>query len=524
MKAYRPYLLPLLDPLSASTLKDEPVSALEEEAAINKLPYQNRPSWNDIAEKVRSEYGLDLLLEVETPSNRKIRKYLDDQGSAYLTVSGEVGDRSYFFMSHPDHLPSYDNSTESGRQAVLVKPSQFSLLSNGALMDLPRQENSSNQLTDTSLVAFTEYLLDLIGDNYTSDWHLEPKPDGYSSRLRIHGQLSAEKTISRQTGRWIIQSAISQCGLSASAAGKLLEGSFTVISRNDQAIQARMSLVPSRAGQALVMRFLYVGASPRTLADIGMSRDDILNLSGIYNRGEGLWLVVGPTGSGKSTTLHALLSWCVRDNEKVLTIEDPVEQIVKGVQQVQVDRERGLDFARAVRAFLRQSPDTILIGEIRDVETASIALQSARTGHRVLSTLHAGNTAGIIRRFKDLEQDKEDVKSVCDVLIHQRLIPLVCPECRFEHKVEPGIHRLADALGLESVDNTAMGIGCKNCKSGYSGRMAVFCIGSFEEEMDSDRKLLEAVWMQLGKGKTDLKALQSYLPAGLRQHFTLCQV
>jgi type II secretory ATPase GspE/PulE/Tfp pilus assembly ATPase PilB-like protein len=384
--------------------------------------------------------------------------------------------------------------------------------------------NPVSSTDSDSLAAFQDYLLKITGNHRPSDLHLEPGANGYSSRLRIHGQLTESEHVTRKRGEWIIQSAISQCGLSANAPGQLMEGSFNICKDNTKLMEARLSLVPSRDGYSLVLRFLYPETSSRTLAEIGMPARDIDRLQKVYAKGEGLWLVAGPTGSGKTTTLHTLLHWCVRDNEKVLAIEDPVEQVIPGIQQIQVARNRGLDFSRAVRAFLRQSPDTILIGEIRDVETAGIALQSARTGHRVLSTLHARNTTGVIRRFKDLEQNREDLSSVCDVLIHQRLLPLLCPKCRFEHEVESGILKLAESLKLDPPDRTVLGLGCINCRSGYSSRIAVFSTGTVKDNVDSDRGLLEAVWSYILLGNTDFRALQPYLPASQRQHFTLCQV
>ncbi len=524
MPAYRPYLLPLLDSRYQSSIENEPVTALEEEAAINSLCHPSRPSWEEIADRVRCAYGLEFLLEIKTHGVREVRKFLNQDGSACITLNVSVGEKAYCLMSHPDHLPFFDNYSDEAHQPVLVKPSLFSLLSNGAAHDPPLKCLQVHTHDSSSAAAFQDFLLRLTRNSHPSDWHLEPGFDCYSSRLRIHGQLTEAEPVSLKQGQWIIQSAISQCGLSANAANQLLEGSFQIAAEESRSIEARMSLIPSRAGSALVLRFLYPDAGARTLADIGVSACDIDKLKEVYTKGEGLWLVAGPTGCGKTTTLHALLQWCVQDHEKILAIEDPVEQVIPGVQHIQVARNRGLDFARAVRAFLRQSPDTILIGEIRDVETAGIAMQSARTGHRVLSTLHARNTAGVIRRFTDLEQEKQDLDSVCDILIHQRLLPLVCPDCRFEHNLDPAILQMAEALNLDLPERVVLGLGCMNCRSGYSTRTAVFSTGTIHENMDSDRGLLKAVWHHLVEGKTDFRAVQPFLPAHIRQHFTLCQV
>jgi type II secretory ATPase GspE/PulE/Tfp pilus assembly ATPase PilB-like protein len=292
-----------------------------------------------------------------------------------------------------------------------------------------------------------------------------------------------------------------------------MEGRLHQVPASGTPLNLRLSFIPSLYGRALVARFLD---PPPGNAE---ETDPLETADG--GRTEGLWLVAGPTGSGKTTTLHTRLRARVRAGEKVLSVEDPVEALLPGVHQVSVGSPPGMGFALALRAFLRQSPDCILVGEIRDGETAGVALQAARTGHRILSTLHARNNAGVLRRFADLGQSPDALLGLRPVVLHQRLLPRLCSRCQRTEPLPGNWRRGLEALGLEAPDRIPARGGCPLCREGIAGRLPIRSSGIFAPERDSDRELLLAGWEAVLAGQITPGALAPLLPGVLRRRFAL---
>jgi type II secretory ATPase GspE/PulE/Tfp pilus assembly ATPase PilB-like protein len=441
----------------------------------------------------------------------------------------EEGEQSWFVMEHPSVLPQYDYHGRAMQRPALCRPSLFTQWFTGC-------ESSSNELDESaglmsvadegSVQALHLFLKELVEGSHPSDWHLEPGEETWTSRIRMDGRLGPGMTITAGKGQWLLDSIIHQAGLGNHPPGKALDGSFTFSGTpGGRKIRIRVSLIPSMHGMALVLRFLYPDERyTSTLASLGLQPEQIRHIEVSLDKRHGLWLLAGPTGCGKSTTLHALLHLAVGRNEKVLAAEDPVETIIPGVQHVQTGHGEAFSFASMVRAFMRQSPDCILIGEIRDQETAAIALQAANSGHRILSSIHASTNAGILHRFADLGQPADQVASICDLVIHQRLIRLLCPHCASEKPVPGKYLDIISKLDRKMPEKLAVPTGCPNCREGYSGRTGIYSITRLDSPLQDGNPVLEAAWQVLTDTRTTLDCVLPFLPGALRSHFPLCQV
>jgi type IV pilus assembly protein PilB len=239
-------------------------------------------------------------------------------------------------------------------------------------------------------------------------------------------------------------------------------------------INIRASTIPSIHGENLVLRLLDTSTSIYSLELLGMNESDRQKIEGIITKPYGMILSTGPTGSGKSTSLYSILKRINQPDINIITVEDPVEYRIDKIRQVQLNRKAGMTFASGLRSILRQDPDVIMVGEIRDSETASIAVQAALTGHRVLSTLHTNDAAGAMTRMMDMGIEPFLVSSVMLVSFAQRLVRRICPQCRQPYTPSP---ETAKYWTLKDVDvsGMAVGQGCFNCMhTGYKGRTGIF--------------------------------------------------
>jgi len=264
-------------------------------------------------------------------------------------------------------------------------------------------------------------------------------------------------------------------GLDISEKRKPQDGRFTItVDRRDYDV--RVSTLPTVYGEKCVMRLNQKKALSRSKKTLGLSDEDLVKFDKILSRPNGIVLVTGPTGSGKSTTLYTALSELNSDEVNIVTVEDPVEANIEGINQVQVNVKAELTFANALRSILRQDPDIIMIGEIRDGETASIAVQASITGHLVVSTLHTNDTASSVTRLLDMGVESYLIADSTVGIIAQRLVRRLCPHCRKERL--PLEHE-ADYLGLSAKERARQTIfeptGCQRCNgTGYFGRIGVY--------------------------------------------------
>ena len=312
-----------------------------------------------------------------------------------------------------------------------------------------------------------------------SDIHLESEQAGLEIRYRIDGVLSS---VGRVNGLAMAQEVISRIKvmseLDISETRIPQDGRFKVSVRN-RPVDLRVSVMPSMYGEDAVLRILDKstladGAHELRLEVLGLDADSIRRIRKLSNEPYGMVLVTGPTGSGKTTTLYAALTEINLRKDKIVTIEDPVEYQLPGVLQIPVNEKKGLTFARGLRSILRHDPDKILVGEIRDPETAQIAVQSALTGHLVFTSVHANSAFDVIGRFKHMGVDPYSFVSALNGIVAQRLVRINCPDCR--RPVQPDAELLADS-GLEqdtSGYHFMAGQGCGTCRgTGFKGRKAI---------------------------------------------------
>src|SRR6185295_4597121 len=252
----------------------------------------------------------------------------------------------------------------------------------------------------------------------------------------------------------------------------------------DKQVDVRVSTLPTGPGERVVLRLLDKDAAQLDLTALGMSGATLGAMDRLIREPHGIVLVTGPTGSGKTTTLYAALSRLPRGTLNMMTVEDPIEYALDGVGQTQVNPKIDLDFARALRAILRQDPDIIMIGEIRDLETAQIAVQASLTGHLVLATLHTNDAASAVTRLADMGVEPYLLSSSLLGVLAQRLVRTLCPACRVSAPATPGEAELLADMGLPSTTLLRTPAGCSACNNtGYRGRTGVYELLIVDDEI-----------------------------------------
>lgn len=350
-----------------------------------------------------------------------------------------------------------------------------------------------------------------------SDIHIEPQETVVRVRYRIDGGLYEQMTMDVTHLAACASRLKVMSGMDIAEKRRPQDGRFSYKSDSGKKYDARVSSMPTVFGEKMCLRLLEDRQTFPTISELGFLPKQAELMTGLVNRPHGLVLVTGPTGSGKSTTLYALLNSINDSSKNINTVEDPVEYKLKGINQVQVNPKIGLTFASGLRTLVRQDPDVILVGEIRDTETAEIAVQAALTGHLVLSSLHTNDAPGALVRLQNMGIEPYLISSAVIGIMGQRLVRCICPHCKVDYKPS---HSEALALGLNIADGTiptlARGEGCRRCGGrGMQGRSAAV------EVMGMSDQIRESVLA--GRSTTELKDLAlregmiTMLEAGLQK-------
>src|SRR3954447_4991988 len=328
---------------------------------------------------------------------------------------------------------------------------------------------------DASIIKFVNQILTEAIESRATDVHIEPFEDQLRLRYRIDGVLvQANVPPSVRRFHAAIVSRLKILSHLDIAEKRLPQDGRIKLRISSREIDIRVSIIPMIHGEAVVLRILDRGDALLGTAHLGMSERDRYHFDRILDMPHGIVLVTGPTGSGKTTTLYAALSKINDIERKIITIEDPVEYQLRGVNQIQVNVRSGLTFAAGLRAILRHDPDVVLVGEIRDRETAEIAVQASLTGHLVFSTLHTNDAPGAATRLVDMGIEPYLVASSLEVVIAQRLVRVICPKCKQE-MARDETEKMRDQFGGLVPPVLFKGAGCRNCQgTGYRGRQGIF--------------------------------------------------
>ena len=346
----------------------------------------------------------------------------------------------------------------------------------------------SGEEDEASIIRFVNQVLKDAIELRASDIHLEPFEDEFKIRYRIDGELQ-DTAVPAQLKQF--QPAIvSRIKILShlNIAEKRLPQDGRIKVRIDQAeVDIRVSIIPMLHGEAVVMRLLRQNSTLRGLSEIGMNQRELEHFQHVLSLPHGIILVTGPTGSGKTSTLYTALNEINDSVRKIITVEDPVEYQLKGVNQIQVNEKSGLTFARGLRSILRHDPDVILIGEIRDAETAQIAVQASLTGHLVFSTLHTNDAPGALTRLVDMGVEPYLVASSLEAVLAQRLVRVLCKHCKAaDNSTRAQAFKLK--LGIAADKTIYKSVGCRECRNtGFFGRHAIF------EWMDTDEAIRQLI-------------------------------
>ena len=308
-----------------------------------------------------------------------------------------------------------------------------------------------------------------------SDIHIEPFEDRIRIRYRIDGMMIERDSPPRRLLGAVLSRIKILSKLDIAERRRTQDGRIKV-TIGEKELDLRVSVIPTNHGQSVVMRILDKDSIKVGLRQLGFADDDYQRFTGLIKRPTGIILVTGPTGSGKTTSLYAALNDLNTPDKKIITAEDPVEYYLPGVNQVEIRHEIGLDFARVIRAMLRQAPNIILVGEMRDLETAQMGIQASLTGHLVFSTLHTNDSPSAITRLMDMGVPSYLVSSSIVAIMAQRLIRVVCQKCKQPFTPSQTVLETAGITPEMAANaNFAKGRGCGNCQgSGYRGRLAIF--------------------------------------------------
>lgn len=337
------------------------------------------------------------------------------------------------------------------------------------------ENDIANMANETPIIRFVNLILQQAIRDKASDIHFEPFEDQFRIRYRIDGALYEMAPPPKSLALPVISRVKVLANLNI-AENRIPQDGRIKMTISGRPVDLRVSTLPTQFGESVVLRVLDKSVVNLDLEKLSMTDEIMGNIRRLVKMPNGIFIVTGPTGSGKTTTLYSALREVNTVDVKILTSEDPVEYEIDGIMQVQINHQVGLDFARCLRAFLRQDPDKIMVGEIRDLETAQIAVQASLTGHVVLATLHTNDSPGAVTRLMDMGLEPYLIAASLEGVLGQRLVRRICPTCRTAYEPD---QELIDRLGVDPIEiadkQFYFGKGCADCGgSGYRGRQGLF--------------------------------------------------
>lgn len=469
--------LPYID-LTKVPIKKEDVFILDEETARG----------NNIA--IIKKIGLDLTIAALNPQDEQTKKVIDklkDEGFEIKKVY-VISVKSFNKIWEIYKEKKVDDKSEKGIIKIDKK-----------ISDLQEEIKSLSTLKEKLLtISITELLEILLAGalkTEASDIHIEPEEDKLRIRYRLDGVLQDISYLNKKLQPKIISRIKIKSGLKINITNAPQDGRFT-IRQKDVDIEVRISTLPGAYGETVVMRLLDPRTIKQGLGDLGMRDDLLLLVKKQLKKTNGAIITTGPTGSGKTTALYAFLKEVNKPGIKIITIEDPIEYHIEGISQSQVNPKKGYTFANGLRSIVRQDPDVILVGEIRDRETAEIAVQAALTGHLVFTTLHTNDAAGAIPRLLEFNLKPHIISPAINIIMAQRLIRKLCQDCKYKVKItseelnliKQVLSTLPEKIKPQKLDNNLELWKAKKCgkcgDTGYKGRIGVFEAFLIDAEME----------------------------------------
>jgi len=314
-----------------------------------------------------------------------------------------------------------------------------------------------------------------------TDVHIDPLLNGYQIRLRIDGVISPIRRLPRKAGSRLINQFKTAAGIEPGANFTPL-GVRRKFEVGGNQLDCRLTLAPCVSGPKLAIRVLDPRRILQSITELGLEKDGLERFQRWLRELNGMFLVSGPTGSGKTTTLYTLLDEMVEENRHIVTIEDPVEYEIDGINQIQVDQRHGLDFTEGVRTILRLDPDHAMVGELRSGEGADAAVSAAIAGHVILSTIHARDAVSTVTALRNLDLADHQIAAALGVVVNQRLVRTLCTECRRETPLREGEREFLKNQGISVPENAWGSVGCEACnETGFFGRTGLFEIWDSDE-------------------------------------------
>ncbi|KAF2961304.1 general secretion pathway protein GspE [Fervidobacterium sp. 2310opik-2] len=456
-------------------------------------------TWDDIVKVLAEQYGIEACIGEVKIDNEFVKKFPKEliQELKIIPIS-EKDNKLFVGISNVYDIPNVKRRLKFRMNKdvdfCLFSPSIFESMYNtvihgmsssvfaeqigDAIVQQQEEEEKTEETEkiseeDTPAVKLVSNIVNHAIELDASDIHIEPQRKNVVVRYRVDGVLRRITEYPRNMHSAVVSRIKILSGLDIVERRLPQDGKF-FIKKDEEQFDLRVSTMPSVHGEKVVMRILKVSSSKKKLEDLGYSPYNYERIKKLIEHPYGIILVTGPTGSGKSTTLVAVINSLNSEDVNIVTAEDPVEYTVDGITQCQVNAEIGLTFAKYLRAFLRQDPDIIMVGEIRDKETAQLAVEASLTGHLVLSTLHTNTAAGAIDRLVNMGIEPSLISASLIGVMGQRLVRKVCPYCKVETELPPEYAEKAKKIFPDMKPIQYVGQGCDKCNNtGYKGRTAV---------------------------------------------------